>query len=271
MLRANKILNIIYHQWPADKPKAIFLLVHGLGGHSARWESLAQFFLNHNISSYAIDLKGFGKTEDLKGHIDSFDVYLKDIYALAKIIKQEHPDTPLFLIGESLGGLITFLLAIKKPTAFRGLICLSPAFKSILKFSILDRIKIFTSAVISPKKQFIVPFSAQMCTRDSDRQAVMETDALEHRLASASLLMQILLAQSCSKPLAHALTIPTLFLLSQRDLLVDTKTSQTIFNKLRVEDKTIIQYPSMYHALSIDLEKENVFNDILKWLTKRLS
>jgi len=262
--------NILYRKWHVDGPKAIFLLVHGLGGHSTRWESLAQFFLDHRVSSYAIDLKGFGETKSLRGHIDSFDVYLKDIYALAQIIKQEHPGTPLFLTGESLGGLITFLLAIKKPTAFTGLICLSPAFKSILKFSFFGRIKIWASAMINPKKQFLIPFNAQMCTRDSDYQMTMENDALEHRLASANLLIQIQLAQFIAKYIARALKIPTLFLLSQRDLLVDMKTSQNIFKNLRVEDKTIIQYPNMYHALSIDLEKEDVFFDILRWLEKRL-
>ncbi|MFA6378832.1 MAG: lysophospholipase [Candidatus Omnitrophota bacterium] len=271
MLKSNKESDILYTKWQAEKPKAIFLLVHGLGGHSTRWEFLAQFLLDHNIASYALDLKGFGETKGLKGHIRSFNIYLNDVYALAQIIKQDHPSVPIFLTGESLGGLIAFFLAVKKPQAFTGLICLSPAFKSVLKFSLLSRIKIWASAMINPKKQFSIPFNAQMCTRDSDYQATIENDPLEHRLASANLLIQIQLAQVISKYIAGTLKIPTLFLLSQRDLLVDVKTSQNVFKNLRVEDKTIIQYPNMYHALSIDLEKEKVFNDILKWLTTRLS
>ncbi len=271
MIKKSNEFDIFYRPWLVDQPKAICLLIHGLGGHSQRWESFARFFLQHKISSYAIELRGFGQTKEIKGHIDSFEIYLNDVDALSQIIQQEHPAVPLFLIGESLGGLIAFLMAIKKPMAFAGLICLSPAFKSILKFSILDQMTILASALVHPKKQFAVPFNAQMCTRDSDYQQIIEKDAREHRIASARLLTQILLAQFRAKFLASQLKTPTLFLLSQRDLLVDTKISQNIFHKLRVEDMAIIQYPTMYHGLSIDLEKENVFTDILTWLMQRLS
>ena len=268
MIIENNRSNILYRKWQADKAKAVFLLVHGLGGHSGRWESFAQFFLQHQISSYAIELKGFGETKDKKGHVRSLAIYVDDIFALRQIITDECPGVPIFLVGESLGGLISFL-SVTKGQPFAGLICLSPAFKSIIKFTWLDRIKILFAACFDPEKQFVVPFSAQMCTRDSDYQMTIENDTLEHRVASASLLTQILLAQIWVKPLASAIKIPVLFLLSQRDLLVDFRKSQRIFKDLRVEDKTIIQYPNMYHALSIDLEKKDVFQQILDWAIKR--
>ena len=121
---------IVYRRWMASSRGGVLLLVHGLGAHSGRWEFLADFFLRYNISSYSIELKGFGETPGVKGHIDSFDTYLKDIRRLHDIIAKEDPFAKVFLLGESMGALISFVMTGLYPGLFRGLICLSPAFGS---------------------------------------------------------------------------------------------------------------------------------------------
>ena len=80
--------DILYRQWGCSSPKSIVLFVHGLGGHSNNWEYMSDFLLKRGVSSYAIELKGFGKTETLKGHIDSLNTYVKDIRRLYNIIKK---------------------------------------------------------------------------------------------------------------------------------------------------------------------------------------
>jgi len=261
---------VVYKQWNAASAQAALLLVHGLGGHSDRWDFLSRFLLQNGISSYAIDLKGFGQTQDLKGHIDSFQTYFTDILSLRAIIKKEHPQAKVFILGESLGGLLVFLLAIRDPGLFNGLICISPAFKNKMQFSFLEIIKILAAFFCNPQQQFHVPFNAQMCTRDTGYQKTMEADDKEHRLASAKLLMNIVIAELHAGLLKAKLTTPTLFLIAGRDFLVDAQASLNIFKKLKIPDKTIIEYPEMYHALSIDLGRERVFADILKWIQERL-
>jgi alpha-beta hydrolase superfamily lysophospholipase len=260
---------VLYKQWDAPSPRAVLLLVHGLGGHSDRWEFLGQFLLHSGISSYAIELKGFGQTQDLKGHIDSFRTYFDDIRCLRMIINGEHPRAKIFILGESLGGLLAFLLSIREPELFQGLICISPAFKGDLKFSPFTKIKVFLSLVFNPQRQFRVPFTAQMVTRDPSYQIVMDQEIKEHRLASARLLINILAAEMRAEFLKNQLRIPTLFLVAGKDFLVDSRASLRIFKELKVADKSIIRYPEMYHALSIDLGRERVFSDIIKWVHQR--
>ena len=74
--------DILYRQWEIENPRAIFLLIHGLGAHSGRWEFFANYTMQYGFSSYAIELKGFGYTRHKKGHIDSLDIYEKDICPL---------------------------------------------------------------------------------------------------------------------------------------------------------------------------------------------
>ncbi|MDD5679894.1 MAG: alpha/beta fold hydrolase, partial [Candidatus Omnitrophica bacterium] len=257
---------IMYRKWEAPSSKAVFLLVHGLGAHSARWEFLAEMFLFHSVTSYAIELRGCGETPDLQGHIDSFDIYYDDIDSLLRIIVRENPGKKIFLVGESLGGLIAYIAALKKPDLFAGLIALSPAFSTRFKLNILDYFRFLFPLLYNPKKQHKMPFTSNMCTRDTTYETVMDADHREHRLATSKFIINLLLAQRQAKSLKDRKDMHILFLLSGDDQLVNPEISKMIFEKLTAGDKTIIQYPDMRHALSVELGKEKVAQDILKWL-----
>lgn len=273
MLQFNEVKNqeeILYSEWKLHDPKAALLLVHGLGAHSGRWDFLAEFFLKYNFSSYGIELKGFGKTKGLKGHVDSLDTYLRDILTLRNIITQENPNKKIFIIGESMGALLAFLIAGGEKRFFDGIICISPAFKSRLRFSVIECIKILLSFICCPKKQLSIKFTSAMCTRDKEYQKVMDSESREHRLATLGLLLNLARAQLKAKKLKDKIKVPLLFLLAGEDKLVDPRPVKRLFDSLKLEDKTIFIYPEMYHALSIDIGREKVFRDILKWAEERV-
>lgn len=261
---------IHYRKWLAAEPRAVLLLVHGMGAHSERWQFLAEYFLEKNISSYAIELRGFGQTHDHKGHIDSFRRYYTDIEVLRDIAVSENSGTNIFLLGESLGALIAFIDVSIFPGLFDGLICVSPAFKSRLRFSLLDYLKIGTFSLILPKKQIRMPFTSSMCTRDEEYQSIMDPDEREHRLATPRLLMETAKAQLVSASAARKIQKPVLFLLAGEDKLVVPQASESIFRKIVSSDKTLIEYPKMYHALSIEEGRERVFSDISEWIDERI-
>ncbi|MDD5575024.1 MAG: lysophospholipase [Candidatus Omnitrophica bacterium] len=262
---------MIYRRWAVPSPDAVFLLVHGLGAHSGRWEHLAAYFLRNSISSYAIDLRGFGETPGPKGHVDSFDSYFRDILALADIIKRACGAKPVFLIGESMGGLIAFSLAQRRPGAFAGLICLSPVFKSRLKFGWKRRLRAYFFCLLGVKRPIRLSFTSAMCTRDSECIKEIERDPREHRHATPQLLMQIVLAGWRARFCPGALKTPVLFLVSGvRDALVDPSATKKVYEFLQARDKKFIEYPELFHALSMELGREQVFGDILQWVRARI-
>jgi acylglycerol lipase len=261
---------IRYRVWGLTDPKAVLLLVHGLGAHSGRWDFLAEFFLPKGISSYAIELKGFGEAKGLKGHIDSFDIYYDDVRRLRDIISTENPGKKIFIAGESLGGLISFMMAVREPDLFDGLICVSPAFASRLKLTFLKYLQVFFASLFNRSKQFHMPFTSEMCTRDEDYRKVMDSEPREHRLATAKLLYNTFIAQMRVSMMKTHIEIPVLFLLAGEDSLVSPEKSERVFAGLKSNDKNIIFYPGMYHALSIELGREKVFEDILEWTRDRV-
>ncbi|MDD5538486.1 MAG: lysophospholipase [Candidatus Omnitrophica bacterium] len=267
----DKVTRVIYRLWACPSPDAVFLLVHGLGAYGGRWERLASYFLQNSISSYAIDLRGFGETPDAKGHVDSFNLYFKDILALCDIIKSESGGKPIFLVGESMGGLVSFLLAERQPDAFAGLVCLSPAFKSRLKFGWWAHVRILFFWLIHVKRPVDVPFTYAMCMRDNEYIKQMEHDSREHRYATPQLLLHIFFAGLRARFFPGALKIPVLFLAAGvHDVFVDPAAVKKVYGLLQARDKEFIEYPEMFHALSMDLGREQVFQDILRWVRVRM-
>lgn len=258
-----------YRRWEHAAPEAVVLLIHGLGAHSERWTPLAEYFLAHSIVSYAVELKGFGEADGPKGHVDSFSTYFKDIHRLLDIIRKKHGEKKIFLLGESMGGLIAFVMGSTQPAISDGLICLAPAFKSKLSFTPAHYVRMVLTLFYARHKAFPLPFDASMCTRDEVWQQAIKTDTREHRTASPQLLVNIAIQQICAHMVAKEIVLPVLFLLAGQDEIVDSRVSREIFNNLPGDDKLLIEYTKMHHSLSIDLERERVFNDILRWIDKR--
>lgn len=246
------------------------IMVHGLGGHSNNWEFVANYLVQHGIACYSIELKGFGATEGVRGHIDSMNTYIKDVRRLYTIVKRDNRRLPVFIAGESMGGLIGFLTVIKKPRLFRGLVCVSPGFKSRLKFSLMEYFRMITARFYNAKKRFRMPFSNEMCTRDPECKKIMDNDKLEHRWATPKLLQSILLGQLSSRLFKHKVRTDTLFLLAGADTFVCSEASKQIFRGIKFEHKHIIEYPEMRHSLTMELGREKVFADLLAWVNKRI-
>ena len=141
---------------------------------------------------------------------------------------------------------------------------------STMKLKISEYLDIFSSCLYRPRKQFTMPFDSGMCTRDTAYQKEMDDDFREHRLATSKLLVETAAMQFKALILKKHIASPVLFLLAGEDKLVDVKMSEKVFEGLKTRDKEINVYPGMYHALSIELDKENVFMDIFNWIEERL-
>ncbi len=263
--------HIQYREWRTTTPPAAgLILIHGLGAHSARWDFLGQYFLKNQVASWAIELSGFGETPGVRGDIQAFEHYYSDILVLHAAVRKQFPSLPLFLVGESMGGLIAVRLMERHPQSWQGLIAISPAFENAMRFGLADYLTIVTMLWVRPQTQIRVPFTAAMCTRDQAYQQIMENSPWELRTASVRLLVLILKEQFLAKINLTKMTRPALFQLAGKDYLVQPAGGVKAFQHLGSPDKKLIHYPDMHHALSIDLDRETVFRDAYAWLKERI-
>lgn len=266
--------DFLFRRWDAAPaaagPKAVFLLVHGLGAHSGRWRFWGEYFAERGFVSYAIELRGFGASpERPRGHIGSFEAWTRDILALRETIGRDFPGRKVVLVGESMGGLVAHDLAARHPGRFDAVVLMAPAFKNGLKFPLSAYAKI-ALIPFCPKLMIDLPFTSEMATRDPEYAAVMNASPEELRVASVKLLAGFLPLQARAGRLARRLEAPTLLLIPGIDHLVNERPAPRIFRKIAAADKTMVEYPEMFHALYIDLGREKVFGDILEWTAKRV-
>ncbi|RYG74443.1 alpha/beta fold hydrolase [Lentibacillus lipolyticus] len=106
---------IYMRKWEAihEKPKAIVQIAHGMLEHIGRYHNFATFLTEHGITVYGNDHRGHGRTGENQGlfgyfaDTDGFDKAAEDMRAVSERIKADYPNTPLFLLGHSMGSFLT--------------------------------------------------------------------------------------------------------------------------------------------------------------------
>ncbi|MFY0644635.1 MAG: lysophospholipase [Bacteroidia bacterium] len=114
--------------------KAQIIVIHGFGEHQGRYIHVAQEFLNDGLTVYTMDLSGHGLSDGKRGDIFSMEQYLDELEELINYVLNENKDLPLYLMGHSMGGLVSATYALKRDqTQIEGLILSSPWFRLALK------------------------------------------------------------------------------------------------------------------------------------------
>ena len=104
-------MSVYYQYWqPEEEPRALLLVVHGAGEHSGRYLHLAERFTARGYVVAALDHPNHGKSDGHYGHVERFDDFLQTLGAFHRQVSAEFPGLPQFLLGHSMGGLISSLL-----------------------------------------------------------------------------------------------------------------------------------------------------------------
>jgi len=115
-------------QWqPAGAPKAVILALHGFNDYSFSFDEPAKSWAVAGIATFAYDQRGFGATP-YRGLWAGEDRMMEDLRVAAALLRARYPATPLYLLGESMGGSVVMAAAASTdPPAADGLILAAPA------------------------------------------------------------------------------------------------------------------------------------------------
>ena len=103
-------------------------IAHGLAEHARRYARLAQALTAAGFGVYANDHRGHGKTcrsEDQLGFFaerDGWRLCLDDLWRLNRHIATEHPSTPIFLLGHSMGATMAEQFMAEHGDALAGVV-----------------------------------------------------------------------------------------------------------------------------------------------------
>ena len=244
----------------------LLLVQHGFHEHSGRYDEVIEFFAGQGFNVYAEDHRGHGRSDGKRGHVDSFDIYLKDIAALHRLATDKHKPKLTLLCGHSLGGLISLRYAQEYGDSVDGVIT-SGAF---VELSV--KVPLWKSTIARLLSRgapsFTLPSGVDKDAVSSDPREVADykADELVHEVASSRWFTEILANHRKVHERADRLRMPMLLLHGEADRIVTCGASRRLFPLLLSEKKKLITYPGMFHVIFKEVERVRVFEDITTWL-----
>ncbi len=123
-------------QWQVrgEKPRAILQLSHGMAEHIERYDPFAQYLVEKGIYVFGNDHRGHGQTGKSAGRMgflakqDGFERIVDDLYTITLHIQKEYPETPVFLLGHSMGSFVARRYIQKYADAIQGVIISGTAY-----------------------------------------------------------------------------------------------------------------------------------------------
>jgi alpha-beta hydrolase superfamily lysophospholipase len=249
----------------ADQANAAIILVHGLNANAGWFEPAGRQFKLNNVYTVAYDQISFGqrKSEVAPNYTD----WLQDLENVFCHVQEQMGTRPVFILGNSMGALITASLSYKLKPA--GLVFTSPAFAGNPKlFTPLFVLKTLTRTLINPDWKITEPYNIGQVSRSPAAQEQIAKDSGPYLIVPAGIFWQIfLLTKNAYRKIALA-NCPVLMLTAQHDYIVDNHASMQVFKKLKNMAKVHKEFSDAYHDLLLDPLLEDVTADIIQWMYK---
>ncbi len=251
--------------YPLPDPKAVVLIVHGMGEYGRRYERFViPRLLDNGFSVIAYDQFGHGSNPGKKGHHPGQEYLLESIDKCLEKAKQSFGELPVILYGHSMGGNVSLSYVLERPGSIAGAVISSPFLR--LSFDppawklTLGRMlgKIFPSLTLANE------IDAHAISRiPNEVEAYLEDPLIHDRVSPAYSIALMEKGENIIKR-AHEINVPLLLLHGSGDQLTDPGASRELAD--RAGDN--VEYHEVkggYHELHHDLQRQEVMNHILSW------
>lgn len=300
--------NLALYEWPMDArasdmdmdldappPRAMVVIVHGLGEHASRYQHVAHQLLDWGFAVRAYDQRGHGLSGGQRGVLPNEMALVNDLAEMvddtrlrcARLLQRgsgsgsrrqpagpaQAPTLPLILLGHSLGGLVAsrFVALDKRPV--EGLVLSSPALDP--GFNALQRLLLGLMPRLAPNWCVSNGLDAHYLSHDPEVVKSYLTDRLVHGRISLRLGKFIADAGHATLAAAASWSTPSLLMYAGADRLVRPAGSRAFADAaasspaVRSGMLTTQCFEGLYHELFNEADAAPVFDTLKAWLNAR--
>lgn len=261
-------IEIFFQQWEVTNPKAILVIIHGLGEHSGRYGNLIDALQNKGIAIYGLDHRGFGRSGGKRGHVDSFMDYIYDMKIFVNMIKDKHPGKPVIMLGHSMGGVLALKYALTHAEDLDALILSSPGLVPAIKVPAWKKnLAVFLSSRIP---SLTMPSGLDATTISRDKEVVKQylSDPLVHDKVTPRFYVEMMNTIDECINRCGEIKLPLLLFHGTADALVLDEASKIVYQKASSKDKTLKLFEGLYHETMNELEpdRKKVLSFVANWI-----
>ena len=252
---------------PDTEPRAGVGILHGFADHIGRYRAVRGALLTAGFAVFGLDMRGHGQSDGKRGHVDAFSEYVDDLERFFARMKDAAKGKPLFFLAHSNGALVALLYFARKPAGLTGAVLSSPFLELAFKPPV---VKVMAAKVMNHVLPSVVmgnELDVVQLSRDVAWQESTARDPLYHHVVSSRWFVEAGRAQERVRASGGSVTLPLLVLTGGEDRIAAAPVTLSFFESLASGDKQYKQYPGMRHELLNELGKEEVFGDVVRWIS----
>ncbi|MDR6722587.1 lysophospholipase [Paenibacillus amylolyticus] len=243
--------------------KAAVVIVHGLCEHAGRYDYVTEQLNKRGVSVYRFDHRGHGRSEGQRTFYSDFHHIIDDVNVIVEEALQGSGDTPLFVIGHSMGGFATSAFGTKYPGKVQGIV-LSGA---------LTRYNTEVAGELPLDLPLGTYFPNELgsgvCS-DPEVVSAYNNDPLVEKQISVDLFNSLGYGVAWLKEHAKQFVDPVLVLHGANDGLVSEQDSRDFYGDIASTDKTLKIYANLMHEIFNEPSRDEVIEKVITWIEKHI-
>jgi lysophospholipase len=258
-------------KWEAQGvAKAVIVIVHGASEHHGRYRWLIERCCSSGYHVIMGDLPGQGQTpRSRRGHIDNFNEYLVEVKNWIQTANQM--ELPVFLIGHSMGGLISIRLLQENHFNIAGVILSSPCVGLTHTPSKFINFLSYSLNVLYPSLRMDNGLTVDMATRNIEVREKDSTDTLYVTKVSVRWYRELVKAMKIAMENMDTIQdVPMLVMQAGNDKIVNKQIVKEWFQHLPLSEKRFKEWPECYHEIYNEPERETIFQYSKDFIDSRL-
>ena len=257
-----------------DPPRAVLIALHGFNDYSNFFAAPGTFLATRGIASYAYDQRGFGAAPG-HGLWPGIDALITDFKTLAGLVRDRHPGTPIYLLGESMGGAV-IMVAIADGDAPEadGIILAAPAVWGRVTMPWYQRLALWIGVRLMPGAE-VTGQGLKITPSDNiEMLKALGRDPLVIKATRVDAIYGLTNLMDRALELSARLKGPALILYGQKDEIIPRKPTQIMLDRLPAAvsgGPRLAVYEDGFHMLLRDLQAETLWWDIAHWIIDPVS